>query len=175
GCAVLLLDEKRRRSMSIALISRESLRNQEAVCGAERAVGDGRGGGGRARGGGKPGLSGAAWGGGAYGERRRCGRRTRGAPGVRGDGRAIRRSTRTSGRWLGMEDAQCDEVGGRRLALQRVHDDATEKSVVRSVVAAEGSRSGGARHHGGGRGAYGTRTRRSSGERSQRGHRVRSI
>src|SRR5437879_2141284 len=45
--------------------------NQEAVCGAERAVGDGRGGGGRARGGGKPGLSGAAWGGGAYGERRR--------------------------------------------------------------------------------------------------------
>jgi len=35
-----------------------------------------------------------------------------------------------------MEDAQCDEVGGRRLAVQRVHDDATEKSVVRSVVAA---------------------------------------
>src|SRR2546427_9602031 len=92
-----------------------------------------------------------------------------------GDGRAIRRSTRTSGRWLGMEDAQCDDVGGRRLALQRVHDGATEKSVVRSVVAADGSRSGGARRHGGGRGAYGTRTRRSSGERSQRGHRVRSI
>src|SRR5437016_9081471 len=57
--------------------------NQEAVCCAERAVGDGRGRGGHARGGGKPGLSGAAWGGGAYGERMRCGRRTRGAPGVR--------------------------------------------------------------------------------------------
>src|SRR5437016_9990809 len=57
--------------------------SQEAVCCAERAVGDGRGRGGHARGGGKPGLSGAAWGGGAYGERMRCGRRTRGAPGVR--------------------------------------------------------------------------------------------
>ena len=64
-----------------------------------------------------------------------------------------------------MEDAQFDDVGGRRRVLQRVHEDVTEKSVVRSVVAAGGSRSGGARHHGGGRAAYGTRTRRSRGER----------
>src|SRR5947209_8489163 len=69
-------------AQGIAPIRARNLRNQEAVCCAERAVGDGRGGGGRARGGGKPGLSGAAWGGGVYGERRRCGRRTRGVPGV---------------------------------------------------------------------------------------------
>src|SRR5947208_15813268 len=87
---------------------------QEAVCGAERAVGDGRGGGGRARGGGKPGLSGAAWGGGAYGERRRCGRRTRGAPGGRPDtaersgvprgrvGGGSEWRTRSATRWVGV-------------------------------------------------------------------------
>ena len=74
-----------------------------------------------------------------------------------------------------MEDAHFDDVGCRRMDLQRVYEEVTEKRVVRSVVGSDRSRSGGAMHHGGGRGAYGTRTRRSSGERSQRGHRVRSI
>ena len=73
-----------------------------------------------------------------------------------------------------MDGERFDGMGGRRFDVSQAHDDDPEACAVRSVVDWIGP-SVDERHHGGGRCAYGTRTRRSRGECSQRGQRVTSM
>ena len=91
-----------------------------------------------------------------------------------GEDEAIPGPARACAKRLGRDAARFDGASGRWLGMARAHDDDTEEGDVRSVADADGSRSDGVRRHGGGRGAYETSTRRSSGACSQRGQRVTS-